>query len=62
VQPRVSGDPFLIDLNDVRLPDDEKVKLSGAIQGAALATFDARGDHIAIAFPRDGGTQGRNGR
>ena len=61
MQPPDSGDSFLVDLNGVKLSDDEKVKLAGAIQGAtlsALATFDGRGDHIAIAFPRNGSTQG----
>jgi hypothetical protein len=61
VQSRETGDSFLVDLNGVRLSDEEKVRLAGAIQGAALsalATFDGRGDHVAIAFPRNGGTQG----
>lgn len=61
MQSRESGDSFLVDLNGVRLSDEEKVRLAGAIQGAALsalATFDGRGDHVAIAFPRNGGTQG----
>jgi hypothetical protein len=54
-------DSFRVDLNGLTLSEDQKVKLAGAIQGAALsalATFDARGDHIAIAFPRNGGTRG----
>jgi hypothetical protein len=61
VQSSDSGDSFLVDLNGVKLSDEEQVKLAGAIQGAtlsALATFDGRGDHIAIAFPRNGRTQG----
>jgi len=61
VQSPDSGDSFLVDLNGVTLSDEEKVKLAGAIQGATLsvlATFDGRGDHIAIAFPRNGSTQG----
>jgi hypothetical protein len=61
VQAAESGDSFLVDLTGVRLSDEEKVKLAGAIQGAtlsALANFDGRGDHIAIAFPRNGRTQG----
>ena len=56
-----SGDSFVVDLNGVKLSDADKVKLAGAIQGAALtalATFDSGGDHIAIAFPRNGRTQG----
>ena len=61
MQPRDSGDSFIVDLNGVTLSADEKLKLAGAVQGAALsalATFDARGDHIAIAFPGNGWTQG----
>ena len=56
-----SGESFVVDLTGVKISDEEKVKLAGAIQGAtftALATFDGRGDHIAIAFPRNGRTQG----
>jgi hypothetical protein len=56
-----SGDSFVVDLNGVKLSAEEKVKLAGAIQGAALSalgSFDSRGDHVAIAFPRNGGTQG----
>jgi hypothetical protein len=61
VQARESGDSFIVDLNGVDLSAEEQVKLAGAIQGAtlsALAGFDGRGDHIAIAFPRNGRTQG----
>jgi hypothetical protein len=56
-----SDDSFVVDLAGVKLSAEEKVKLAGAIQGAtlsALATFDTRGDHVAIAFPRNGHTQG----
>lgn len=56
-----SGDTFVVDLNGVKLSDEDKAELAGAIQGAALsalATFDSRGDHVAIAFPTNGGTQG----
>ena len=61
MQRPVEGDSFRVDLNGVRLSDEEKVKLAGAISGAALsalATFDTGGDQIAIGFPRDGRTQG----
>jgi hypothetical protein len=61
VQSPDSGDSFVVDLNGVKIPDEDKVKLAGAIQGAALsalATFDGQGDHIAIAFPHNGSTQG----
>ena len=61
MQSRDSGDSFIVDLNGVDLSPEQQVKLAGAIQGAtlsALAGFDGRGDHIAIAFPRNGRTQG----
>ena len=56
-----SGDSFVVDLNGVKLSDGDKMKLASAIQGAALsalAAFDAGGDHVAIAFSSNGGTQG----
>jgi hypothetical protein len=61
VQSRDPSDSFAVDLNGLKLSEEEKVKLAGAIQGAtlaALATFDGRGDHIAIAFPDLGRTRG----
>jgi hypothetical protein len=61
VQASDSRDSFVVDLSGVKLSAEDKVKLAGAIQGAALsafATFDGQGDHFAIAFPHNGGTQG----
>jgi hypothetical protein len=54
-------DKFAVDLNGVTLSEEEKVKLAGSLQAAtlaALASFDLRGDHVAIAFPNLGRTRG----
>lgn len=55
-----STETFRVDLNGLKLSQEESAQLGAAVQSgtlAQLASFDTRGDFVAIAFP-GGGTQG----